>query len=54
MQGFGWEDTIWETKHERAWTGLVLHRIRTSGGILWAGLWTFGFHKIPKISWFGE
>lgn len=32
IQGFGWEDTTCKTKDRRAWTGLVLLRIRTSGG----------------------
>jgi len=34
IQGFGWEDNTWKAKDGRAWTGLVLLRIRTSGGIL--------------------
>jgi len=37
-------------KHWRAWNGLIWLR-RTSGGILWARYWNFGFHKMWEIYW---
>jgi hypothetical protein len=34
-----------------AWTGSMWLRIGTGGELLWIRLWTFGFHKMRKISW---
>jgi hypothetical protein len=33
------------------WTGVFWLRIGTSGGVLWARQWTFGFHKMVGSSW---
>jgi hypothetical protein len=32
------------------WTGLIRHRIRTTGGLFWIRYRTFGFHKILRNS----
>jgi hypothetical protein len=33
------------------WTGLSWLRIDRGGGHLWVREWTFGFHKMWRISW---
>jgi hypothetical protein len=37
-----------------AWTGSICLKIVTGGGYLWMRQWTFGFHKMRRISWLAE
>ena len=45
---------IFEKWDEGTWTGSILLRIGTGGGLLWRRWWTFGFHKMRRISWVAE
>jgi len=33
------------------WTGNLRCRVGSSNRLLWTQLWTFGYHKMPEISW---
>jgi hypothetical protein len=49
-----WEDNIKMDLREVGWrarTGLIWLRTGTGGKLLWIRLWTFGFHKMWRISW---
>jgi hypothetical protein len=45
---------ILDKQHEMVYNGLICFRIRAGVGLMWTGSWTFGFHKLQRISCLAE